>query len=132
HRFLAQDLFDGSTYWRRQMPRKDLPRPVSDTPLINETVVGDAEQPSLEIAPCTELVQTGKGLKKSVLRQVLGCLAMMRQMKQPAVKTIPVAFGQCSKCLAVTLLRSVDEKVLFIWEHFEVIEWCQAFPPNAK
>ena len=78
-------------------------------PLINETVIGDAEKPGVEIASGSETIQGCERFEQGFLNQVFSSLAMMREVVEPAVKPLPVGIGQLCKGLPVALLRLVNQ-----------------------
>src|SRR5438876_5372558 len=108
------------------MAGKSLARPFIGTPLVNEAVVGDSEKPSLEIVRRTawraagfipaelKLRQMRKRLEQRLLRQVLGRMAVVRQMIEPAIQPVPVALDQHRKGLPVSLLGTQDQDVFLI------------------
>src|SRR5262249_484503 len=68
--------------------------PGGHAPLVGEAVVADAEEPGPEVGPRPERVERRERLEERLLGQVLGSVAVVGQVVEPAVQPVPVAFHQ--------------------------------------
>src|SRR5438445_8616871 len=111
------------------MVGQGLPGSFLAAPLIDEIVVADAKQPCVKVTAAAETGQVGEGFEKGFLGQVLGSMAMVHQMKEPAVQAVPVALDQHREGLPVALLGAVNEQVLLVRERLKLSKVGQFTPP---
>ena len=90
--------------------------------LVGEVVVGDPEQPGGEVRARPETIQAGERLEERLLGQVLGRMAVVRQVVQPAIKAVPVAFDQHGEGGPVALLGGADQP-LFVGRRVGWFAW---------